>query len=217
MRRNLTFEEISDGHKYGATDCVSLPANECAGCHECCTTTDDTIHLDPYDIFELSKGLSLSFDGMIDKVISLKVVDGVITPFLLKASDTGNCTFLDENGRCGIHNFRPGFCRLFPLGRIYEEDGGFNYYLQVHECPYKDTCPQTVKSWLNIPRLDSYEAYIRTWHEITVNIRECAEFGNERLLRQANLRLLNLFFSRPYDLNSDFFSQFGERCREFMQ
>ena len=32
--------------------------------------------------------------------------------------------FLNEQGRCSIHDSRPGFCRLFPLGRFYE-NGGF--------------------------------------------------------------------------------------------
>ena len=37
---------------------------------------------------------------------------------------TGSFTkpFLDENGRCSIYAFRPGFCRLFPLGRYYVDE-----------------------------------------------------------------------------------------------
>ena len=34
------------------------------------------------------------------------------------AEDSESCTFLDENGRCSIHPFRPGICRLFPLDAI---------------------------------------------------------------------------------------------------
>ena len=41
------------------------------------------------------------------------------------------CYFLNEEGRCSIHSFRPGICRLFPLGRFYEEEG-FRYFLQIH-------------------------------------------------------------------------------------
>ena len=65
--------------------------------------------------------------------IELNVVDGIILPNLKMAGAEDGCGFLTEEGRCGIHPFRPGICRLFPLGRYYEENG-FRYFLQVHEC-----------------------------------------------------------------------------------
>ena len=40
---------------------------------------------------------------------------------------------LNDEGRCS-HDARPGFCRMFPLGRLYE-NGTFSYFLQVSECP----------------------------------------------------------------------------------
>ena len=50
------------------------------------------------------------------------VVDGLIIPHLKMNVNTDSCTYLNKNGRCSIHPFRPGFCRLFPLGRYYEND-----------------------------------------------------------------------------------------------
>lgn len=207
MKRNLTFEEISDGHKYCANDLVKVSCNDCNGCSECCRVTDDTIHLDPYDVFSLSKKLSLSFNDMLGKYIDLTVVDGVITPFLKKTEGSSVCSFLSSEGRCTIHDARPGFCRLFPLGRIYEEDGTFKYFIQVHECPYPNKSKVKVSKWLGIPRLSKYEEFICKWHEITSNISECVA-ENPDLAKAANMKMLEVFFASGYDTEGDFYSQF---------
>ena len=73
------------------------------------------------------------FETLLAGKIELNVVDGIILPNLKMAGAEDGCGFLTEEGRCGIHPFRPGICRLFPLGRYYEENG-FRYFLQVHEC-----------------------------------------------------------------------------------
>ena len=210
MKRNLTFEEISDGKRYSAGDLAKIGCGNCNGCSECCRVTEDTIFLDPYDIYSLCGGLSASFAAMLDKSIGLTVVDGVVTPFLKKKESDGACGFLNSEGRCGIHSFRPGFCRLFPLGRIYNDDGSFDYFVQVHECPYPNKTKVKIKSWLGIPSLSRYEEFVRTWHEITVNIRDCAK-DNPALAREANVRMLKIFFEDPYNASEDFYAQFEER------
>lgn len=215
MKRNLTFEEISDGKKYSSDDLVKVSCNDCAGCSECCKVTDDTILLDPYDIFELSKGLNKTFEEMMGTVINLTVIDGVITPYLCKRSDSHACSFLDANERCSIHSFRPGFCRLFPLGRIYDEEGNFSYFIQVHECPYENKAKVKVKKWLGIPRLSLYEDFIRTWHSVTSNLSDCA-LENASLAKAANMKLLNTFFVAPYSSSEDFFKQFYDRYDKYL-
>ena len=210
MKRNLTFEEISDGKRYSAGDLAKIGCGDCNGCSECCRVTEDTIFIDPYDIYSLCGGLATSFAEMLDKSIGLTVVDSVVTPYLTKNKQDGACGFLNSEGRCGIHAFRPGFCRLFPLGRIYNDDGSFDYFVQVHECPYPNKTKVKIKSWLGIPSLSRYEEFVRTWHEITVNIRDCA-VDNPTLAREANVRMLKIFYETPYDASEDFYAQFHER------
>ena len=210
MKRNLTFEEISDGKRYSSSDLAKIGCGDCAGCFECCKVTEDTIHLDPYDIYSLSIGLGKSFAELMGGAVNLTVVDGVVTPYLTKRESDGVCGFLSKEGRCTIHEFRPGFCRLFPLGRIYNDDGSFDYFIQVHECPYPAKTKVKIKSWLGIPSLSRYEAFVRTWHEITSNIRDCAA-ENPSLTKEANVRMLKVFFETPYNAEEDFYSQFDER------
>ena len=80
----------------------------------------------------------------------------MILPNLKMVGEDEHCIFLNQEGRCGIHKIRPGFCRLFPLGRLYE-DRSFKYILQTKECVKTDRQKIKVRKWLDIPELDQYE------------------------------------------------------------
>ena len=129
MNKNL--EEISDGKRYGLNDMVRAACNDCAGCSSCCEDMGESIILDPLDIYELTKNLNTTFENLLKEQIELHVADGMILPDL-KMPDKDVCPFLQEK-RCSIHSFRPGICRVFPLGRIYEENR-LDYFLQVEGC-----------------------------------------------------------------------------------
>ena len=133
MLREVSLEEISDGRLYTLNDMAKLGCNDCAGCSSCCRGMGNTIVLDPYDVWRLTGGLGVSLQQLLAGHLELNVVDGIILPNLKLAGDSEQCTFLNGEGRCSIHPHRPGICRLFPLGRYYEEDG-FHYILQTHEC-----------------------------------------------------------------------------------
>ena len=133
MERRIDLAEISDGKRYGSEDMVKAGCADCQGCSACCRGMGDSILLDPYDVCRLSEGLKTGFEELMKGAVGLTMADGLILPHLKMAGESESCSFLDENGRCSIHSFRPGFCRLFPLGRIYE-NGSFWYFLQIHEC-----------------------------------------------------------------------------------
>ena len=105
----------------------------CQGCASCCQGMGDSIVLDPYDMYRLCMGLKTTPAALLASSLELGVVDGLILPHLKMNGNTDSCTYLNKNGRCSIHPFRPGFCRLFPLGRYYENHS-FSYFLQTHEC-----------------------------------------------------------------------------------
>lgn len=208
MKRFVNIDEISDGKRYKKDDYVRVGCADCKGCSECCRVTDDTIHLDPYDIFMLSKKTGKAFEGLLnDGIVNLTLCDGVITPYLCKAK-SGECVFLKEN-RCAIHDSRPGFCRLFPLGRIYNDDGSFDYFIQIHECPFPLKSDVKVSDWLGIESLSMYEEYIETWHNIIKSIKEAAASGDSSMLKNMNMNLLNKYFIAPYGNN--FYEDFYNR------
>ena len=204
------MSEISDGQLYKANDLVKCGCNDCAGCSDCCHGMSDTIILDPYDIFNLTKGLNRTFSELLsDEVIELHFVDGVLLPNL-KMGPNDACSFLNDSGRCSIHSFRPGFCRLFPLGRIYDEDS-FSYFLQVHECPHENKTKVKVKKWLDIPALPKYEQFILTWHRHLKDFGEELSHADPGDVAKLTTTFLKHYFEKPYDVEGDFYEEFYAR------
>ena len=219
MKRNVDMNEISDGKLYKATDLARIDCHGCVGCSACCHGMGNTITLDPMDVYRLSKGTGMSFQELTEEGdIELGMVDGLILPNLKMQEKTEGCSFLDENGRCKIHSFRPGICRLFPLGRYYEEDG-FKYFLQTHECKCENRSKMKIEKWIGIPNLKEYEQYITDWHAL---IRKCQ--GALTSLDDENTRILlvyiiRLFFETPYAAGDDnaFYEEFYGRVDKIHQ
>lgn len=164
MERNWDLSERTDGRLYTKNDMVKAGCNDCKGCSACCHGMGESIVLDPYDIYRMVSGLHVTMEELMAQSVELHVVDGVILPNLKMQGTEEACGYLDTQGRCTIHAFRPGICRLFPLGRLYEEDG-FRYFLQVHECKAQQKTKVKIKQWLDTPDLSRYEAFILEWHD----------------------------------------------------
>ena len=209
MKRDVDITQIWDGRYYGPSDLVRADTAGCSGCSHCCREMTDTIFLDPWDIYSLSKATGSSFEEMIDRCLLLEMADGLILP-RLKGRENGSCVFLDENGRCSIHAYRPGFCRLFPLGRVYE-GRTFRYFLQADECVMKNRAKVKVKKWLGIPNLALYENYIEKWHGFILDAGALLEGAGESLRKSVCMAYLKTFFLQPYDTDADFYAQFEER------
>lgn len=211
MLREVDIDEISDGKRYKSQDMVKLCATECDGCSSCCHGMGDSIILDPYDVYKLQAGTGKVFSELLDDDIMLNVVDGLIQPNIRMQETTSACGFLNNEGRCKIHQFRPGFCRLFPLGRIYEGDG-FSYFLQIKECNYPVKSKVKIKKWLGIDNLSSYEKYILEHHNLCKKIEaKGVSKENDDLMKRVNMLYLNTFFVTPYDVTRDFYEQYYER------
>ncbi len=210
MLRECDINEISDGKRYQANDMVKLGCNDCKGCHSCCEGMEDTIVLDPYDIYRLTRNLEMNFTQLMQGRIALHVEEGLILPHLAMSEETGACSFLNEEGRCSIHAHRPGICRLFPLGRIYENDG-FSYFLQVNECVRENRTKEKIKNWLNTPRLKDYEAFILKWHNYTKEMQ--AFLVGREDAKDWNMLHLQMFYMLPYE-TEDFYEEFEVRLAE---
>lgn len=216
MERELDLAKVSDGRLYTSGDMVKIGCNDCAGCSECCRVVEDTIILDPYDIWQLERRLRVGFESLMEERIRLTVVDGIINPHLYVRPDKAGCTFLKEDGRCGIHDSRPGFCRMFPMGRIYK-DGDFRYFLQIHECGYPNKTKVKLKKWLGIPELGRYEKYVKDWHFFLKRVQgTIRETENDAVIKSMNMFVLNQFYVKPYETDeaAGFYEQFYERLEE---
>ncbi|WP_274422514.1 YkgJ family cysteine cluster protein [Blautia sp. XA-2221] len=214
MKRNVTLEEISDGNLYGANDMVKADCQDCKGCSDCCQGMGDTVILDPLDVHRLCEGLKKSPEELLGSVLELGVTDGNILPHLAMKGQEERCVFLNTEGRCSIHDIRPGFCRLFPLGRYYTEDG-FKYILQIHECKKKNRSKIKVKKWLDTPDLKQYEKFVLDWHNFLLEVQEVFyDTEDETLVKNLNMYVLSRFYYTPYKEEEDFYPQFYVRLEE---
>ena len=204
------LEEISDGKLYELNDMAKVGCHDCQGCHECCTGMGDTILLDPYDVYRLSRGLGKTVDELMAGPIELHMEEGLILPNLKMSDTTEACTFLNEEGRCSIHEYRPGICRLFPLGRNYEKEH-VNYFVLKDECPARGKTKVKVSKWLSQENIKDYQKYLVDWHNLTKAMRqEILSSEDEAYKQQTTMLFLQLFFMKPYE-SGDFYKEFYSR------
>ncbi|MCI5650399.1 MAG: YkgJ family cysteine cluster protein [Fusicatenibacter sp.] len=214
MERNINLQEVTDGKLYDSNDLVKVGCDDCRGCSECCRGMGDTIVLDPLDICRLSRRLNQTFEELLGGPVGLRVVDGIILPHLVMSGDNEQCSFLNGEGRCSIHEVRPGFCRMFPLGRIYEK-GSFRYFLQINECPKENKTKVKIRKWLDTPDWNRYEKYVCEWHYFLKDIQsKIAQEQTENYAKEMSMLILQLFYITPYDEKSDFYELFAGRIVE---
>lgn len=202
---------------YGSNDMVKVDCHDCKGCSSCCRDMGRSIWLDPYDVYNLTKGLGKSFEELLAKEVELHVEDGLILPnlrMLAETFKTPKCSFLNAEGRCSIHAFRPGFCRLFPMGRNYE-GGKLTYFILEDACPAPDKSKVKIDKWLNIPRIAEYEKFLVKWHALTKGLRLFYEGNseNEAITKAVNMQFLQIFYLKPYT-EENFYPQFEERMQQ---
>lgn len=210
MIRNVSLEEISDGKLYGLNDMVRAGCDDCKGCSACCHGMGESIVLDPCDMYRLTAGTGRSAAQLLEESLELNVVDGIILPNLKMSGKQEACVYLNEEGRCSIHPYRPGICRLFPLGRYYENDT-FQYFLQVHECKKANRTKVKVRRWIDTPDVSRYEKYISDWHYYLKDLQEHITQDNAKAI---SMYVLKQFYLLPYTPEQDFYVQFDERLEE---
>lgn len=196
---------------YQSNDMARLGCGDCRGCSACCRGMGQSIVLDPYDMFWLQKATGETFAGLMQEKIELHVENGIILPSLKMQPGTDACGFLTKEGRCAIHGYRPGLCRCFPLGRNYDESG-LTYFLLEDACRIQNRTKLKIKKWLEVPALARYERFLVMWHGFRKGLMErIADSSSDEYAQRVNVKLLELMFQKPYDVNDDFYVQFEER------
>jgi len=210
MKRHIDLAEVSDGKLYDINDMAKLGCQDCKGCSECCKGMGESIILDPLDVFRITSYLGRCFEDMLNSEFELNVVDGVILPNL-KMNEKNVCPFLNREERCSIHVSRPGICRIFPLGRYYENND-FKYFLQKDECAKKTRTKVKVGKWVDVPEYAKNKEFLISWHYFLNDVETMIqEKKDDTFAKQCCLLILRLFYMNPYDVNRDFYEQFAER------
>lgn len=214
MKRNCSLEEISDGRLYTTKDLVEVSCNGCKGKASCCHGMGSSIILDPFDVYRLTSSRGIPFEALLKDHVELNLVDGVILPNLKMKGYGEACSFLNQEGRCSIHEIRPGICRIFPLGRYYENHS-FTYILQKNECRNTSKTQMKVGKWIDTPEQEKNDQFIIEWHYFLNEVEKVIQgTQDDQLVKNLNMYLLNRFYVKPYATEVDFYEQFRERLQE---
>lgn len=212
MERNVDINEISDGKKYSSSDMAKIGCNDCRGCSKCCTGMEGLITLDPYDVYRMLSVLeNETFESLLYKNIEISIDRKIVVPTLKMNEEIKACTFLNDEGRCSIHDYRPGICRLFPLGRAYE-NGSYYYFLQKDECPYPLKSKVKIKNWLGTPEFLKYEKFVSDWHYMIMDLIRYAKEADDEDLSMLNSAIIKIFYSTRYETGfyNDFYSRMNK-------
>lgn len=214
MRREGRLEDFSDGKLYKSTDMVRANCLDCKGCSSCCHDMGNTIQLDPLDVHRLSLHFQKSWEELLAMgVIELQMVDGLILPNMAMREKDNACYCLNEQGRCSIHESRPGICRLFPLGRYYE-NGSFSYFLQSQECPFPNKTKIKVSKWVDTEMLRQYEEFVTHWHYFIKEIGEMLQQATQEERKKVTMAILQYFYGNTYG-NQEFYQEYDRREKQF--
>ena len=208
MRTTNILNVISDGKLYDIEDMVKADTCGCNGCSDCCNDVGDLVVLTPFDIYEMTTYLNTDFDKLLGDKILLRENNKITLPYLKMQDENKNCSFLDKNGRCTIHLKRPNICRLFPLGRAYQ-DNDFKYFLQVDNCPKDELKDVKVSQWINIENYNENKKFILEWYKFIKALTFRLKFvRDEKEIAHINEILLDNFYRVKID--NDFYKSFEE-------
>ena len=214
MKLLSTLEGISDGKMYDIEDIVKADTGGCNGCSACCHSVGELVVLTPFDAYEIASHLKISFDELLVDNIWLRENNKILLPHLKMHGDSERCSFLNEEGRCTIHGHRPNICRLFPLGRVYEEDS-FKYFLQVSGCVKSDLKNVKVKEWIGIENYSENKTFILEWYHLlkalTFRLKFVRDEGEKNAISEY---LLDTFYRITLKDGEDFYAVFSKRLPE---
>ncbi len=195
----------SDGRFYELEEMARVNCQDCKGCSACCEHMGRSILLDPYDVVKLAKATGKDFAQMHSEgLIELTIEQGLIIPCIKMQKATDACPFL-VNQRCSIHSDRPGYCRLFPLGRDFQ-NGEFRYILLNKLCPANKSKIK-VSDWIGISQSRQYHEYIENWHSFKKYISQKLEGEEEAVQKDFGMYLLNMFYIKADFTIDEFFAQ----------
>lgn len=168
--------------------------------------TSDMLAAGTYDIVEESFGAAFNGEAL-GAVLSLfGVPSRDVFPIVRLRKSTDNrgarCTFLTDEGRCGVYSHRPGVCRSYPLGRIRTPDGP-RWFEREYDCPGKGCGTQRVDEWIAESQLDAYADGNDRFAEFVKAVREAGvDYLALPETQRARLRTVLYDFDRLPDIQA---------------
>ena len=148
----------ADAHILAVSDGFELSC-DAAGCDSNCCTRSAPVILNPYEIALICRQSSLSYEDLLD-IVETDRANGF--PLVMLPRDP-SCHFWTGKG-CGIYEARPLACRLYPLGRVYDNGQSSIVLPELNVCPGMSLKPaKTVGEYLRMQNTDFHVRMADHW------------------------------------------------------
>lgn len=144
----------------------------------CCRDVDMILY--PYDLIRLKASLKIDSEELIHRYVYLTRDHNPFFPTVrmkLTEGERKSCQFLSEQG-CGVYHDRPSACRMYPLERAVDRDGGRGshdayYFMTNHEycLGHREEEIQNVQHWVRSQQLIEYNTMNDLWTEMDTIFR----------------------------------------------
>ncbi len=155
----------ADARALAETDLLQLACGA-AGCGATCCKAAAPIVLNPYELARIRAVSGMSYEDLLD-VFDTDRAKGF--PLVMLPRDPA-CHFWTEKG-CRIYDARPLACRLFPLGRVFENHQSRLVLPEVNRCSGLAPAPaKTIAAYLQEQDTALFIAMADRWIEFVSDI-----------------------------------------------
>jgi Fe-S-cluster containining protein len=155
----------SDAVPLSGSDPIQLTCGT-AGCRSNCCRKGPHIILNPYEIDLMCKASALSYEDLLD-IVETDRVNGI--PLVMLPRDP-MCHFWTDSG-CSIYGARPLACRLFPLGRVFEQGRSYIVLPDRNRCTGLVSAPVlTLDDYLNDQDTETQIRMADAWIEFVTDM-----------------------------------------------
>lgn len=222
IRKIMETEEGFEELEQGLLGLDSEFRFKCRRCGKCCKD-QNTILLNPRDIFNIGKKLGKSMSAVIGDYAEVYIGQDSRVPVvhLLPKGPKNTCPLLVD-GRCSVHDCKPTVCALYPLGRVLvaptpgEPSEPWNemevrYILNDYTCGSAKRV-NTVRSWLQKFGIPEHDDFFIQWNKTIVNFSLFVRDMEKKECSEEKLKLIwnaayNILYTQ-YNITLDFEPQF---------
>lgn len=174
---------------------------KCKRCGFCCDNTIITLY--PFDIKNIRDALNISTQEFHKQYSIFKLDKDNILRCILR--NRPKCPF-NENNNCKIYESRPIRCRLFPAGRIFENNEVL-YVLPEQKCiGFETGKKQTIKEWLDNENVTEYDELTGQWNNIIIKLK------SNNLIKEKMFQII--FRKIFYDFDDNLIKKYREKLRK---
>jgi len=119
------------------------------------------------------------------------------------------CPFL-MNKRCVVHNGKPVVCRVYPLARVFETEGGGATFINSGSSCTHESSPITVRDWIGDVASNECETAGSLWRDIITTLYESVRPDKLSISDDTRQQIVNVIFTSlylNYDTNRSFIPQ----------